>query len=224
MDIAHSHQTDTKKFSVFFDNYDKQIKDNVLQEISNVQKTNINITQKENNFLYEVGEVCKRASLNFNRNPILLRTRIIQTLVMAFLVCALFFQLDSNPNNQRNITNRMGSLFFILISNFMTSMMSVLLTFPSERAVFLKEQGSNMYSVSAYFLGRSVTELPFITIFPFIFACIVYWIIGYNNDNPGKFFIFGNFDNSLTLNIISCVPCSSILSWQCYGSNVRLFV
>ena len=194
MDIVHSYQTETMKFRFFIYNYDKKIKNNVLEEIQKIQKNKINIiTQKDNNFCYEVWEICKRATVNFKRNPILLRTRFIQTLALAFLICALFFQLDNNPNNQRNISNRRGSLFFILTSNFMTPMMSVLLTFPSERAVFLKEERLRMYSVATYFVGRSIIEIAFVTIFPFIFACIVYWIIGYNNHNPAKFFIFGNF-------------------------------
>jgi len=84
-------------------------------------------------------------------------------------------------------------MFFMCISQFMGSLSSVLLTFPVERALFLKEQGSNMYSVSAYFYGKSMTELPTLIVFPFVYSCIVYWIIGFNNYSPAKFFIFAAF-------------------------------
>ena len=72
----------------------------------------------------------------------------------------------------------------------MTSMMGILLTFPVEREVFLREIGSNMYGVSSYFVGRSSTEFPFLTLIPFIFSAVIYWIIGFNS-TVGKFFIFG---------------------------------
>jgi len=75
----------------------------------------------------------------------------------------------------------------------MGSMSSVLLTFPMERALFLKELGSRMYSVSSYFFGRQSTEVPVIIFFPVIFSLIVYWIIGLNTINAGKFFIFAAF-------------------------------
>lgn len=77
------------------------------------------------------------------------------------------------------------------MSIFMMNMMGIILTFPQERDVFLREIGSNMYGVSSYFVGRTSTELPFVTIVPFAWCAAIYWIIHFNNDNPGKFFIFG---------------------------------
>ena len=62
---------------------------------------------------------------------------------------------------------------------------------PKERALFLKEQNSNMYSVSAYYFGRTITELPFLIIFPIGFSLIIYWAMGLNTDGSAHFFIFG---------------------------------
>lgn len=50
----------------------------------------------------------------------------------------------------------------------MTSMFPMVLTFPNERAVFLKEENGKYYSISSYFLGRTLLEYPFLVIFPFI--------------------------------------------------------
>lgn len=72
---------------------------------------------------------------------------------------------------------------------FMNAAMSVVLTFPSERAVFLREYSANMYSVSAYYFGRSSPEIPFVVLFPVLMTAICYYIIGYN-ETAGKFFIF----------------------------------
>ena len=100
--------------------------------------------------------------------------------------------MTDDVNDPTATYDRNGSIFFLGVSQFMMSMMGILLTFPAEREVFLRETGSNMYSVSSYFFGRSSTEIPFLTLMPFTFCAIIYWIIGYNNYNPGKFFIFGN--------------------------------
>jgi len=85
-----------------------------------------------------------------------------------------------------------GALFFYSITQFMSSAMSVVLTFPAERAVFLREYSANMYSVSAYYFGRSTTEVPFVVLFPTLMSFISYYIVGFNDADAGKPFIFGN--------------------------------
>lgn len=117
---------------------------------------------------------------------------------MTFLMCSVYFKISEDmvgtdlnlPANKKVIYNLNGSLFFYSIMIFMTTCMSVVLSFPSERAVFLREQSSNMYSVTAYYLGRSTTKIPFAILFPAIMSAICYYIIGFNNHDVGKFFIF----------------------------------
>ena len=48
-----------------------------------------------------------------------------------------------------------------------------------------------MYSVSAYYFGRTITELPFLIIFPVFFSVIIYWAMGLTG-GADRFFIFGN--------------------------------
>ena len=47
-----------------------------------------------------------------------------------------------------------------------------------------------MYSVSAYYFGRTITELPFLIVFPVAFSLIIYWAMGLNSDGAHHFFIF----------------------------------
>ena len=47
-----------------------------------------------------------------------------------------------------------------------------------------------MYSVSAYYFGRTITELPFLIIFPVLFSVIIYWAMGLTG-GAERFFIFG---------------------------------
>lgn len=48
----------------------------------------------------------------------------------------------------------------------------------SELPVFLREHKSNIYSVEAYFLAKSLAELPQYTILPMIYGTIIYWMAG----------------------------------------------
>jgi ABC-type multidrug transport system permease subunit len=67
---------------------------------------------------------------------------------------------------------------------------NVILIFPDERPVFLREVNNNMYSVSPYFWAKIISELPFAILTPTIFGCIVYYLIGLNQLTPDIFLIF----------------------------------
>lgn len=47
-----------------------------------------------------------------------------------------------------------------------------------------------MYGVASYYFGRTITEFPFLIIFPTIFALITYWMIGFNTFDHTKFAIY----------------------------------
>ena len=59
-----------------------------------------------------------------------------------------------------------------------------------------------MYSVSAYYFGRTITEIPFLIIFPTIFSLIIYWAMGLNSDGSDRFFIFCNFLEFIMFNLV----------------------
>ena len=54
--------------------------------------------------------------------------------------------------------------------------------FCAELPVFLREHFNGMYRTDVYYLGKTLTELPVFIVIPFVFATIVYWMIGFNSD------------------------------------------
>jgi len=61
-------------------------------------------------------------------------------------------------------------------------MFSSLLTFEMEREVFLKEYSNKTYGILPYFLSKSIVEIPYMFIFPFITAFMVYFSVGLEAD------------------------------------------
>jgi hypothetical protein len=68
----------------------------------------------------------------------------------------------------------------------------VILVFPHERPIFLRETGNNMYSVGPYYLGRFLAEFPAGLIVPVIFGTIIYFAVGLNQTLWWKFPLFCN--------------------------------
>lgn len=96
---------------------------------------------------------------------------------------------------------------------------NVILIFPDERPVFLREVNNNMYNVGPYFWAKIVSELPFSILTPVIFGSIVYYPIGFSTIDWYKFPVFLSI---LILIYNSCSGYSLIIS--CTFSDKQLAV
>ena len=66
----------------------------------------------------------------------------------------------------------------------------MLMLFPSERPVFLREVQKGMYGVSSYFLSKIITDLPQVIFLPLFQSLIIYWIVGFNTTSWYNFVIY----------------------------------
>lgn len=55
----------------------------------------------------------------------------------------------------------------------MPILQNIVLTFPEERAAFIRENRAGMYSALSYYLSKVLVELPFQIIFPTAMAAII---------------------------------------------------
>jgi ABC-type multidrug transport system permease subunit len=96
----------------------------------------------------------------------------------------LFFDLKTDL---AGVQNRDGALFFIVMTMSFNAIQNVILIFPDERPVFLREANNNMYKVSAYFWAKIFSEFPSSLLTPVIFGAIIYYAIGFNTELWYKF-------------------------------------
>jgi len=132
----------------------------------------------------------------------LLQSRIFATVFLAIYTSGVFFRFDGNYTERLNWRALTGFFFFMSISTMMNALNPVELVFPSERGVFLKEEGAKLYSTFSYFLSRNIVELPTSIIFPMLMTLIMYWFVGLSS-TVDQFFIFYLVAYLLTLNGIS---------------------
>jgi len=111
---------------------------------------------------------------------------------MSLFIGLVFLNQDKihHDSSQVEIQNKIGVLFLSGMAMFMKSLNGVLLSFPSEREVFLKEENSKYYTTIAYLTGRLSLEYLQISIYPFINAVFVYFMVDLNQDKAEYFFYY----------------------------------
>ncbi|KAJ8318279.1 hypothetical protein KUTeg_003370 [Tegillarca granosa] len=113
--------------------------------------------------------------------------QVVVMLVFAAIVGAVYWQIDNDCKS--GIQNRVGAFFFIIMNQIFGNLSAVEL-FIKERAIFMHENVSGFYRVSAYFFSKVVCDVIPMRFIPVsIFAVVVYFMLGLQMD-VGKFFIF----------------------------------
>ncbi|KAK3754262.1 hypothetical protein RRG08_050926 [Elysia crispata] len=117
-----------------------------------------------------------RVIKNIIRNP---ETSIMQFIVVIFfglIVGFVYYQIDSSP--ETGIQNRVGAFFFIIMNQIFGNL-SALELFIKERPIFIHENVSGFYRVSAYFVSKVFLDLIPMRMLPcLVFSSIVYFMIG----------------------------------------------
>ncbi|KAH9307874.1 hypothetical protein KI387_035785, partial [Taxus chinensis] len=112
--------------------------------------------------------------LKDRRHEYLSWIRFIQVFAVALLSGCLWWQ--SKINTEKQLLDQVGLLFFISMFWGYFPLFTAIFTFPQERALLMKERGSDMYRLSSYFLARTLGDLPLDLILNFFFMVIVYFM------------------------------------------------
>ncbi|XP_074581653.1 ABC transporter G family member 22-like [Curcuma longa] len=115
--------------------------------------------------------------LKERRHDYLSWMRITQVLAIA-IVLGLLWWHSNNNTTPRGLEDQAGLLFFISVFWGFFPVFTAIFTFPQERAMLNKERAEDMYSLSAYFMARTTSDLPLDLFLPVLFLLIVYFMAG----------------------------------------------
>ncbi|KAG6492045.1 ABC transporter G family member 25-like [Zingiber officinale] len=124
-----------------------------------------------------------RRSLKERRHESFNTLRVVQVMAAAVLSGSMWWH-----SSLSDVQDRLGLLFFIAIFWGVFPSFNSVFTFPQERAIFLKERASGMYSLSSYFMARTAGDLPMELILPTVFTLVLYWMAGLRTE-PAAFLL-----------------------------------
>jgi len=121
--------------------------------------------------------VLMRRAFKQHRGDALTGLALAQVLFIAIISGILWLQVSYTEDA---ITDRTGYIFFAAVFWLLHPWFQALYSFPPERAVLNKERSSGSYRLSAYFLGKTVSDIPVELLLPFLYITITYWMVGLN--------------------------------------------
>jgi ABC-type multidrug transport system permease subunit len=94
-----------------------------------------------------------------------------------------------------------GLLFIASANTAFSQSAAVLSSFPIEKLIVQKEQASNWYYLSAYYISKFVSEIPTNLLGPVIFATVLYWSVAFDH-TVEKYFIWLGFVCEMALTAV----------------------
>lgn len=143
------------------------------------------LCSSRNTWIEEFYILLRRSILHQLRSKAIIVMLLVQTIYIILMIGFTFFQL---PLNQPGAQARVGLMLFFIINISFSTIQSVALIFPIERAVIMRERYAGSYRVSSYYVSKAISLLPIRIIAVLTYVWITYYIIGLN-PAADRFFI-----------------------------------
>merc|ERR1712048_506249 len=132
--------------------------------------------------LLQLGFLFQRELREVMRNKIGLIMRFGVTGIMGFLFAFIFQNIGHKGNDPGGRQGHFGAVCNVFIGTMFGAAQPLLLQFPSERPIFLREYAANMYGTIPYFLAKTLLEIPLAFLTSLETWLISYFIMGFSGN------------------------------------------
>ncbi|KAG1701992.1 hypothetical protein DVH05_010482 [Phytophthora capsici] len=131
----------------------------------------------------QVEVLAHRNALRLARDPMAFRLQVLQTLIFAFLLGLIYFQLQVD---QKGIRNFSGAFFYIITDQVYSASMPAIISVPVELPIVYRELDVGLYRIGAWFLAKNLCELPSQVALPTLNLVPIYLLIFGFFGSPGS--------------------------------------
>nr|QEO19116.1 white [Limnogonus franciscanus] len=154
-----------------------------------------------------------RSWLSVKKEPVLIKVRVLQTLMVALMIGIIYFGQKLDQDGVMNIN---GAIYVCITNMTFQNVFAVISVFCSELPVFMREHQNGMYRTDVYFLCKTLAEVPIFLFIPIMFTVVMYYMVGLNPD-PVRFMAAGAI-----FTLISNVATSFGYFISCISSSISV--
>jgi ABC-type multidrug transport system ATPase subunit len=134
--------------------------DKIEARRSNPDPVDATFRQRKKPFLAQLGYLVERELKETLRNKVGLIMRFVVNGFMGLLFACIFLSVGHKSLEEGGVQSHFGAVCNIMIGTMFGAAQPLLLQFPSERPIFLREYAANMYGCMPYFLAKTIVEVP----------------------------------------------------------------
>jgi ABC-type multidrug transport system ATPase subunit/ABC-type multidrug transport system permease subunit len=152
-------------------------------------------------FWLQLKSLVTREFQSIVRNKGALIGRFGVTIFLNVLFGVIFWKAGEKDDGDRvNFIGHFGALTMVVISSMFGSAQPVMLMFPFERPMFMREYSTGTYGATAYFITKTIADVPMTFLQTIVQYIVVYFMIGFQ----GNFIYLALASFGLGLGSASC--------------------
>eukprot|EP01061_Rhynchopus_euleeides_P003369 TRINITY_DN12629_c0_g1_i1.p1 TRINITY_DN12629_c0_g1~~TRINITY_DN12629_c0_g1_i1.p1 ORF type:complete len:481 (+),score=227.87 TRINITY_DN12629_c0_g1_i1:125-1444(+) len=137
----------------------------------------------------QLWQLLQREFRQMIRDKSTLKARFGMGVMLSLLTGCIFFDVggdwsDDNDLQDRStaVNNHWGALVFLTINAMFLAAQPMVLTFPLERAAFIREYTSGTYTTTVYLIAKSLLDVPAAVVQQLLALVVFYFMTGLNGN------------------------------------------
>jgi len=158
-------------------------------------------------------ELFKREAGVVLRNKPGMVASVLIPAVLNLVFALIFLNVGDTGRDDYDIMSHFGGVTMVAIGGMFGAAQPMLLRFPLDRGIFLREYATSTYGSLPYFISKTLVEMPQVLLNALIVYTVTYWLMGFH----GNYFYF-----VLSFWLVGLGAASTALLVGCLAANAEV--